>query len=149
MTKYLLIIFAILYALSPWDVFPDFFFGWGWLDDLILLWLLWRYLKTLSPTGFGRGGYEQQQREYFERGRAGDGSQDSRFGESETTKDPYTILGIERGAPPEEIKTAYKQLANKYHPDKVNHLGEEFKKIAEERFKEIQKAYQELMQRDL
>ena len=46
---------------------------------------------------------------------------------------------------PEEIKNAYKQLANKYHPDKVLHLGEEFKKMAEERFKEIQEAYRELI----
>jgi hypothetical protein len=131
MVKYLLIIFALLYVLSPYDLFPDYFFGWGWLDDLILLWVLWRYLKTPGPTGFDPGG------------------NDSRGGESETIKDSYTILGIERGAPREEIKKAYKQLANKYHPDKVNYLGDEFKKLAEERFKEIQKAYQELMERTL
>ena len=32
-------------------------------------------------------------------------------------------------------------MANKYHPDKVVHLGKEFEEIAEKRFKEIQKAY--------
>ena len=36
------------------------------------------------------------------------------------------------------------QLARKYHPDKLEHLGDEFKALAETRFKEIQKAYQEL-----
>jgi len=35
-------------------------------------------------------------------------------------------------------------LANKYHPDKVDHLGEEFKKLAEKKFKDIQEAYQKL-----
>jgi DnaJ like chaperone protein len=59
-------------------------------------------------------------------------------------KDPYTVLNIHRNATQEEIKKAYKQLANKYHPDKVLHLGDEFKKMAEERFKEIQQAYREL-----
>jgi DnaJ like chaperone protein len=34
-----------------------------------------------------------------------------------------------------------------YHPDKVIHLGEEFRELAENRFKEIQKAYQELRPR--
>jgi len=59
-------------------------------------------------------------------------------------KDPYEVLQISRGASQEEIKTAYKELAGKYHPDKVLHLGEEFQSLAEERFKEIQEAYQEI-----
>ncbi|MBW2144864.1 MAG: DnaJ domain-containing protein, partial [Deltaproteobacteria bacterium] len=42
-------------------------------------------------------------------------------------------------------KKAYRRLAGKYHPDRVNHLGEEFKELAERRFKEIQDAYQDLM----
>ena len=49
------------------------------------------------------------------------------------TLNPYDIL-----------KHAYRLLAGKYHPDKVAHLGDEFKALAEKRFKEIQKAYQEL-----
>jgi DnaJ-class molecular chaperone len=54
------------------------------------------------------------------------------------------VLGISRSASPDEIKGAYRELANRYHPDKVAHLGEEFQQMAEERFKEIQEAYQEL-----
>jgi DnaJ like chaperone protein len=54
------------------------------------------------------------------------------------------VLGIERSASVEEIKHAYRELASKYHPDKLEHLGEEFKVLAEKRFKEIQQAYQEL-----
>jgi len=151
MLKYLLIILALIYVLSPYDFIPDFFAGWGWLDDLMLVWILWRYLKTVRPTGFDPGSFGYKNRRSFERNRdkgfddkEGRGA-DSRFRENNGAKDPYAVLGIEKDASPEEIKTAYKQLANKYHPDKVLHLGDEFKEMAEKRFKEIQQAYQELM----
>ena len=39
------------------------------------------------------------------------------------------------------IKKAYRQLSMKYHPDKVRHLGEEFRGVAEEKMKEINAAY--------
>ncbi|MEJ2219960.1 MAG: J domain-containing protein, partial [Desulfobacterales bacterium] len=58
--------------------------------------------------------------------------------------DPYRVLGIDRSASIEEIKHAYRDLAGKYHPDKLEHLGDEFKVLAETRFKDIQQAYQEL-----
>ncbi len=54
------------------------------------------------------------------------------------------MLGVSRNASSEQIKSAYKGLAMKYHPDKVMHLGEEFKVLADKRFKEIQQAYMEL-----
>lgn len=54
----------------------------------------------------------------------------------------YEILGVSRGANFEEIKKAYRTLSMQYHPDKVSHLGEEFKRVAEEKMKEINSAYQ-------
>ena len=39
------------------------------------------------------------------------------------------------------IKKAYRQLSMKYHPDKVSHLGDEFKGVAEEKMKELNAAY--------
>ncbi len=53
----------------------------------------------------------------------------------------YAVLGLEKGAGFEEIKKAYRKLSMQYHPDKVGHLGDEFKGIAEEKMKEINVAY--------
>ncbi len=58
-------------------------------------------------------------------------------------RDPYVVLGISRNATDEEIKKAYRSLSRKYHPDaNVNNPNKE---QAEERFKEIQQAYNEIM----
>ncbi|QYR52110.1 DnaJ C-terminal domain-containing protein [Lysobacter soyae] len=53
-------------------------------------------------------------------------------------KDYYAILGVEPGAGEAEIKTAYRRLARKYHPDVSKEAG------AEERFKEVNEAYEAL-----
>lgn len=52
-------------------------------------------------------------------------------------KDPYEILGVERGVSDEDLKKAYRKLALEWHPDR--HSGDA---QAEERFKEINAAYQ-------
>jgi DnaJ like chaperone protein len=56
----------------------------------------------------------------------------------------YKILGIEPTASEVEIKKAYRALATKYHPDKVSYLGDDFKKSAEEKFKKINEAYENI-----
>lgn len=60
------------------------------------------------------------------------------------TKDPYKVLGLDSSATDEEIKKAYRRLAMKYHPDKVEGMGEEVKKNAEAQFREINEAYETL-----
>ncbi len=55
-----------------------------------------------------------------------------------TKRDYYEILGVKRNASLEEIKKAYRELALRYHPDRV---PPEQKKEAEEKFKEISEAY--------
>ena len=58
-------------------------------------------------------------------------------------QDPYACLGVSRNASEEEIKKAYKALSRRYHPDaNVNNPN---KVQAEEKFKEIQAAYQQIM----
>ena len=59
------------------------------------------------------------------------------------TYDPYSVLGVSRDASEEEIKKAYKALSRKYHPDA--NINNPKKDQAEEKFKEIQAAYQQIM----
>ncbi len=56
----------------------------------------------------------------------------------------YKILEIEPSATNEEVKKAYRRMAMKYHPDKVTHLGEDFKKTADEKFKKVNQAYEKI-----
>ena len=56
----------------------------------------------------------------------------------------YKILEIERSASDSDVKKAYRKIANKYHPDKVAHLGNEMQKLAEEKFKAVNDAYQQI-----
>ena len=58
-------------------------------------------------------------------------------------KSPYDILGVSPDASEEDIKKAYRNLSRRYHPDaNVNNPNKE---QAEERFKEVQQAYQAIM----
>ena len=52
-----------------------------------------------------------------------------------------------RGASEEEIRIAYRQLAQAYHPDKVAHLGPELRDMASKKFIEIQNAYKTLIEK--
>ena len=56
----------------------------------------------------------------------------------------YKVLGIDAGATDDEVRKAYKRMALKYHPDKVATLGEDVQKAAEEKFKNVQQAYEQI-----
>jgi len=60
-----------------------------------------------------------------------------------TKKEWYQILEIEKTSTIEEIKKAYRNKMKEYHPDRVAGLGKEFSKLAEEKSKEINMAYEE------
>ena len=138
---YWLLIGALLYVLFPRDLIPDFLVGWGWLDDLIVLVVLWRYYRRVT----------QLRRPDDRSGQSGDTANDRAYRATDSGRpdrqDPYTVLGVAPGASREELKAAHRRLAAKYHPDKVQHLGDDLQKLAEMRFKEIQQAYDELISR--
>ena len=56
----------------------------------------------------------------------------------------YTILELDPDCTDQEVKKAYRSMAARFHPDKVQHLGPEFQKMAEDKFKAINGAYQEI-----
>lgn len=141
MWKILLILAAVLYTLSPVDFLPDYILGWGWLDDAAVLLILWQIFVRLK-----------QRMGPFQGGRSEGNSSGRQSGQDQSHKaasspSPHEVLGVPPHATLDEIKQAYRQLAAQYHPDKVSHLGEEFRQLAEKRFKEIQVAYQELIKK--
>ena len=60
------------------------------------------------------------------------------------TDSSYKILEIDPSSSNDEIKKAYRRMAMKYHPDKVTHLGEDFRKTADEKFRKVNEAYERI-----
>lgn len=56
----------------------------------------------------------------------------------------YKILEIEKSATDAEVKKAYRTMAKKYHPDKLQHMDEAYQKGAQEKFTKVQEAYEQL-----
>jgi len=80
----------------------------------------------------------------FGGGRGREGNSSASSSSAGYKKDPYKVLGIDSSASDEEIKKAYRRMAMKYHPDKVEGMGDEVKKNAEAQFREINEAYETL-----
>ncbi len=56
---------------------------------------------------------------------------------------PYQVLGVSQNASNEDVKRAYRELSRKYHPD--TYADNPLSGLAEEKFKEVQEAYQQIM----
>jgi len=54
----------------------------------------------------------------------------------------YDVLELTVGSSQDDIKKAYRRMAMKYHPDKVSALGDDERRKAEEKFKEVKRAYE-------
>lgn len=61
------------------------------------------------------------------------------------SKDEYAILGIKRDSSIDEIKKAYRKLANQYHPDKQINASEKDIEEAKKKFQQVQNAYEKIM----
>lgn len=137
----------LAYALNPFDLLPDVVVGWGWIDDLILMALVYyfflsgRFRPRTGPTDDPNARTDRQQkREECNRSGSAAGK--------DPVDDPYAVLKLNRDASREAIQKAFRRQSVKYHPDKVAHLGEEFRDLAEEKFKKIQAAYDTLIQKE-
>ena len=144
--RFWIYLFLILYVLSPFDLLPESLVGpIGWLEDAITVGLVYWYF-IYRPTRM-RSQFKQA---YYGKGEGAHGEayqENQQKAQTEprfSRRDPYDVLGVSRGASQDEIRRAYRKLVVKYHPDKVDHLGDEFKVLAEKKFKQIQEAYQEL-----
>ena len=60
------------------------------------------------------------------------------------SKNPYDVLGVSQNASDDEVKKAYRELSRKYHPDA--NVDNPLADLAEEKFKEVQEAYDTIMQ---
>src|SRR5450759_1650730 len=60
------------------------------------------------------------------------------------TDSSYKILEIDPSSSNDEVKKSYRRMALKYHPDKVSHLGDDFRKTADERFRKVNEAYEKI-----
>ena len=141
--KWFLAVLALLYALIPFDVLPDFLTGLGWLDDLLLAGLIWYFFFKRAGTPTEQAGPDAHRGAQGDHRQARNGRAEKSAG-SQAESDPYRILGVPSDASQEEIRAAYRRLAARYHPDKVAHLGEEFQAVAEKKFKALQAAYDTL-----
>ena len=108
-----------------------------------------QYQKQQTQGGGTAGGQSQtgsQSSSSFYNRFGGWGSGFQQAQSSPSIKDPYELLGIDKGASMEKIKKAYRDKLKKYHPDVVENLklGPEYKEMFEDKTREIQKAFEQL-----
>ncbi len=154
------------------DLLPELFIPFlGWIDDGLIIGVLYYLLRynrlpdvaflknfnrrgKTTRSGMGRKWKKEDDfnRHYRQNSSSADGSENSNNFRSPSSgsrnnrvKPPHEILGVKSDASKSEIKQAYKEAVKKYHPDKLSHLGEEFAHLANEKFLELQKAYDTLM----
>ena len=131
----LLILLALLYVIFPWDL--DFVPVVGRIDDLIVVLLAissyWKKKKIIDNMG-GAGPRRE--------GPAEEPDQEGGAGGERHEGDPYQLLGVDPGDDERTIKKAYRELLGKYHPDRVQHLGEEFREMAARRTRALTRAWQ-------
>jgi len=154
--KIILIIFGLAYLISPVDIIPDLLLPFvGWIDDGVVIasiYYLIRFGKLPNfffkkqnpfkqPTGQNHADFTSQK----ETNRKRSYQQSNKKRSSQSIPTPHEVLGITPDASKKEIQNAYKQAIKKYHPDKLSHLGKDFSNLANEKFLEIQKAYDTLM----
>ncbi|HYD57502.1 MAG TPA: TerB family tellurite resistance protein, partial [Burkholderiales bacterium] len=89
----------------------------------------------VASFGWARAGAEQQQQQH---------TRGPRPAASVSISQALATLGLDRGASADDIKQTWRRLSKENHPDRVTHLGEEFRRVAEARMRSINAAYDTL-----
>lgn len=105
--------------------------------------------ESVKAMFFARQYQYQQQQQYQQQYRQDQYRQQSSqsnysYTNSYTIENDYKMLEITSTASDEDVKKAYRKLAMKHHPDKVNHLGDDLRKTAEEKFRLLNQAYERI-----
>nr|NJM01635.1 DnaJ domain-containing protein [Desulfobacula sp.] len=148
-----LILIGIAYLISPVDIIPEALVPFlGFIDDCLIAAVIYYLIRygTLPAFLFKKkksfqSAHDQEFHGSGTRAPDSDAAEKNKGSDQDPPRSPHEVLGIRPGASKEEIAAAYKEAVKKYHPDKLSHLGEEFFNLANEKFLEIQKAYDTLM----
>jgi hypothetical protein len=126
------VVLVFLYVRSPIDLIPD---GTpvGFLDDLLVA--AGAYMWLRRRLGLERPAAAPGERRH------------TKQTASKPGWDPYAVLGVDRGASQDDIARAYRAQMKRYHPDRVDDLGEELQRVAHEKTLAIQRAYEELREK--
>lgn len=109
---------------------------------LVLMYLIFQVLRNFLYY-FGATGYSGRGSSYSE---SRSNTKNERRHAFHKRRDPYSVLGCSADASDEEIKSCYRKMVGRYHPDRFigQELDQEFVDLATERFKEIQDAYDQI-----
>jgi uncharacterized membrane protein YkvA (DUF1232 family) len=138
---------VILYFIFPIDLIPDMLMpGLASVDDVLLLAIawrnLWRYVKaehiTMARSGLGIRSRDAGPKDHREK-RDSSGRKNNRM---KTAQYYAEVLGLGADRSMPTIKQKYWELAKQYHPDRVQHLGPELRKVADQKMKNLNEAYQ-------
>lgn len=141
--SWLLLVLILLYILSPVDLVPDFLGLPGRVDDLLAGLVGYFYLQRVQRGKRGtQGGAQRGRSGPWENTRGAQAGSGPNQGDAPSQpRDPYQTLEVSPDAPLEEIRSRYRELLLRYHPDRVQHLGKEFQELADRRTKELNAAF--------
>jgi len=145
---------ALGYFILPIDAIPDLIPAAGFTDDLaVLLIAIAAVVTHIKPQHRHRArellAWERDKQESEFAGAGRSQKQGPRVFSSEAEKERYYLmtLDLKGDITPLSLKAQYRELAHKYHPDKVRHLGAEFQQMAGQKLTEINTAYEYLKQK--
>jgi hypothetical protein len=111
------------------------------LISLVGVWLFFRFLDGAFGIGPRRG----DNRPPSPPGGPRSGGRRTRGRQQSPRVEALKVLALPPSANDEQVRAAYRDLARKFHPDRVEHLGPELVELTGEKFKQVQQAYEQLV----